>query len=147
MKLLLKELNLTCLQYDAKSDPTRKALQSFDLWKEEFTRIEWTIGPRAVSSTRKRLIGPEVKQEPKSKKANNAIQSKSEKNNPNSLAPGRFQDVISTECKQLNDQDISVKTEPDIGNLDSINGLLVDIAKPEPCSSNIAENSTFTAVN
>ena len=39
MKLLLKELNLTCLQYDVKYDPTRKALLQSDQWKQEFTRI------------------------------------------------------------------------------------------------------------
>ena len=76
MKLLLKELNTPYLTYDLKCDPTRQQLSEKELWQEEFTKREWTIGARAVSMTRKRLSHPENKSEPKAKKTKEKNQEK-----------------------------------------------------------------------
>lgn len=76
MKLLLKELNTPYLPYDLKCDPTRQPLSEKELWQEEFTKREWTIGARAVSMTRKRLSQSENKAEPKAKKTKEKNQEK-----------------------------------------------------------------------
>ena len=72
MRLLLKELNINVLPYNPNLDPTRLPLSNHDAWQEEFTKREWTIGPRAVNSTRKRLadrLETKVKPKPNNKKA------------------------------------------------------------------------------
>ena len=76
MKLLLKELDTPYLPYDPKCDPTRQPLSEKEMWQGEFTKREWTIGARAVSTTRKRLSHPEVKAEPKAKKTKEKNQEK-----------------------------------------------------------------------
>lgn len=55
MRLLLKELNIPCPPYNPACDPTRQPLPQSELWQEEFTKKEWTLGPRIVNTTRKRL--------------------------------------------------------------------------------------------
>ncbi|KZS21532.1 NAD-dependent deacetylase sirtuin-6 [Daphnia magna] len=68
MKLLLKELNTPFLPYDPKCDPTRQPLSEKEMWQEEFTKREWTLAPRVVNTTRKRLSHLETKAQPKPKK-------------------------------------------------------------------------------
>ena len=86
MKLLLKELNTPFLPYDPKCDPTRQPLSEKEMWQEDFTKREWTIGARAVSTTRKRLSKPEIKAEPKTKKTKDKIEEKPISSQTNSSA-------------------------------------------------------------
>lgn len=55
MRILLEQLDLKCIAYDSRNDPTRQKLSVSETWQEDFTKKEWTIGPRAVTTTRKRL--------------------------------------------------------------------------------------------
>jgi len=57
MRLILKELEVQPVPYDAEVDPTRQKVAGADLWCDDFTKKEWTIGQRVVSTTRKRLSG------------------------------------------------------------------------------------------
>ncbi len=108
MKLLLKELNTPVLSYDSKFDPTRQTLPVNEIWQEEFTKREWTIGARAVSTTRKRLCSPETKPEPKPKKTKEGNQRKP--------APSQTKSPVEADCggegsKQLGKVVDSVKLE------------------------------------
>ena len=68
MRLLLKELNVVDVKYNPKLDPTKKVMVDCEERLGDFTKIEWTIGQRAVSTTRKRLSKSLPQLEPKPKK-------------------------------------------------------------------------------
>lgn len=109
MKLLLKELNTPFLPYDPKCDPTRQPLSEKETWQEEFTKREWTLGPRAVSTTRKRLSHSEAKAEPKPKKVKEKSQ---EKASPSQLSSSDNSAGRGEGSKQLEMTDpIKVKPE------------------------------------
>ena len=55
MRLLLEELNIEYRPYNPAHDPTRQPLPATELWQYEFIKKEWTLGPRVVNATRKRL--------------------------------------------------------------------------------------------
>lgn len=109
MKLLLKDLSTNCLPYNPECDPTRQSLPPKELWQEDFTLREWTIGPRAVSTTRKRLTNPETTPEGKPKKAKEKNERKpyqrKKKNLANSIPGGEG-------SKDMEVEESSVKLEP-----------------------------------
>ena len=117
MKLLLKELNTPFLPYDPKCDPTRQPLPVSEIWQEEFTKREWTIGARAVSTTRKRLCNPEAKPELKTKKA--------KESNPRKPVPNRTKSQDNSELEAsagLGDTTESIKLEPTENSYDFLDG-------------------------
>jgi len=79
MRLLLKELNVTPIPYNAKLDPTKQLMENPEESFKDFTRKEWTIGQRAVSSTRKRLNKGQVESDAKKLKPSNPKKKKDEK--------------------------------------------------------------------
>lgn len=117
MKLLLKELNTPWLPYDPKCDPTRQPLSEKEIWQEEFTKREWTLGARAVSTTRKRLSHPENKAEPKAKKTKDKNQEKpipcQTNNSANAIGEGSKQDgeVDSVKVEETGDKITNLKEE------------------------------------
>lgn len=106
MRLLLKDLNINSLPYNPACDPTRQSLSASELWQDEFTKREWTIGPRAVNATRKRLaVRLEHKNEnkPKNKKAKASDTNIKEETEPiDEGVPVKVED----------NQNVSIKDEP-----------------------------------
>lgn len=124
MRLLLKELNIPWLPYDPKCDPTRQALPLADIWLDEFTKREWTIGPRAVSMARKRLVTPETKPvaRPSKKRAKETDSLETQES--------------ASGCRKDEQLDVSVKSESivDDETKPGDNEILpsTDCIKPEP---------------
>ena len=118
MRILLEELNLRCVPYDSKNDPTRQKLSESEMWQECFTKKEWTIGPRAVSTTRKRLaVKDDGEPQPKQKKPANSRKTKIENGtNPSEQTETDLKPPIKTEDlsthENLNGGTHGVKQEP-----------------------------------
>lgn len=101
MRILLEELNIKCVAYDSLNDPTRQKLSACEMWQECFTKKEWTIGPRAVGTARKRLANKDDSDaQPKQKKPANSRKTKAE---------------TTDESKERNETDLKppIKTEGD----------------------------------
>lgn len=106
MKLLLKELDTVCLPYNPEHDPTRQILKTNEHWQDEFTKREWTIGPRSVSTTRKRLSNTEGQSE--TKKPPPKKQKNGKKISPNSAVDS----ICDGEVSQIDKDEVdSIKVE------------------------------------
>lgn len=101
MRLLLKELNLTPIPYNKKLDPTKQLPENPDERFKDFTRKEWTIGQRAISTTRKRLNKGQDESDVKKLKPSNPKKKKEDKN-----------------CNGVKEEEVDiVKQEPDSADL------------------------------
>ena len=79
MRLLLKELNVPAIPYNPKLDPTKQLLENPEERFKDSTKKEWTIGQRAVSTTRKRLNKGQAEPDSKKLKPSNPRKKKDEK--------------------------------------------------------------------